>query len=71
MSWRPAVLEVFIRDFLGKERSSRENQKQIPFFSLAHFRQAPQRSALCLCRGRETFKRREGGSCMPSQAGLP
>lgn len=70
MSWRPPVLEVFIRDFLGKERSSRENQKQIPFFSLAHFRQAPQRSALCLCRGRKTFKRREGGSCVPLQASM-
>lgn len=32
------MLKVFIRDFLGKERSSRENQKQISFLSLADFR---------------------------------
>lgn len=45
-SWHPPVLEVFIRDFLGKERSSRENQKQISCLSLARFRQAPQRNVL-------------------------
>lgn len=34
MPWCPPVLEVFVRDLLGKARSSREKQKQLSVFFL-------------------------------------